>query len=61
VVRTSDEAGMIYALSHPEYGEDMGRVVKDLNKRFEWIWNHDLEGDVRLADKELAVGKAGKR
>lgn len=51
VVKTSQEAGQVYSFTHPETGEDMDKIVKNLNERFLWIWEHDLEGDLKKADQ----------
>ncbi|CAK7202856.1 hypothetical protein SEUCBS139899_005583 [Sporothrix eucalyptigena] len=47
IVRTSQELGAIYACQDPHYGEDMGKIVKNLNERFLWIWEHDLGADMK--------------
>ncbi|KIM96210.1 hypothetical protein OIDMADRAFT_132800 [Oidiodendron maius Zn] len=46
VVRTSQEAGLIYTYQDPVIGSDIHKVAENLNKRFLWIWEHDLEADV---------------
>ncbi|KAH8895614.1 mannitol 1-phosphate dehydrogenase [Thozetella sp. PMI_491] len=53
VVRTSQEAGQVYSFTHPETGEDMAKIAENLNQRFLWIWEHDLEGDIKKATEEL--------
>jgi salicylate hydroxylase len=53
VVRTSQEAGDLYSFSHPEIGTDMDKIVENFQQRFLWIWEHDLEGDVRLAEQHF--------
>lgn len=50
-VDTSVECGRLYNLQHPQHGDDLGRIVDDLNCRFDWLWDHDLEGDVRWAER----------
>ncbi len=37
--------------SRPE--EDMNKITANLNERFLWIWEHDLEGDIKKATEEL--------
>ena len=49
-VDTSVECGLLYNLSHLEAGDDMQKTVDNLNWRFGWLWNHDLDGD---ADKAV--------
>lgn len=50
-VLTSDKCGALYDLMDPILGEDIVGVVKHLNGRFEWIWRHDLEGDVQSVER----------
>jgi salicylate hydroxylase len=45
-VDTSVECGQLYNLSHPNAGDDMQKTVDNLNGRFDWLWNHDLDADV---------------
>ncbi|KAF2655377.1 FAD/NAD(P)-binding domain-containing protein [Lophiostoma macrostomum CBS 122681] len=66
-VLTTQECGELYNLRRPamdvdmdrdgdEEGEgdgDMVKVLQNLNTRFEWIWEHDLEGDVRAVEKRF--------
>jgi salicylate hydroxylase len=54
VVSTSTETGLLYNFIHPEAGSDMSKIVDNLNQRFLWIWEHDLEADVRKAKEQLA-------
>jgi salicylate hydroxylase len=51
IVRTSNEAGHLYTLTHPECGEDITKVVKNANQRFQWIWTHDLAADLTKAEE----------
>lgn len=53
IVRTSDEAGRLFTFSHPDYGDDMDKIVENANQRFLWIWTHDLEADVIKAEEEF--------
>ncbi|RFU30413.1 hypothetical protein B7463_g5920, partial [Scytalidium lignicola] len=56
VVQTSQEAGQLYTFTHPEYSDNMERIVENFSQRFLWIWKHDLEGDAKKAEsmfKEL--------
>ncbi|KAF2015831.1 FAD/NAD(P)-binding domain-containing protein [Aaosphaeria arxii CBS 175.79] len=50
-VLTSEECGNIYILKGQGVGDDMSKVLENLNSRFEWIWLHDLEGDVRKVEE----------
>ena len=51
IVRTSNEAGHLYTLTHSECGEDIRKVVANANHRFQWIWTHDLEADLKKAEE----------
>lgn len=53
IVRTSDEAGRLFTFSDPEYGDDIAKIVENANKRFLWIWTHDLEADLKRAQSEF--------
>lgn len=55
IVRTSNEAGHLYTLTHPECGEDMTKVVENANRRFQWIWTHDLEADLKKAEEAFTA------
>ncbi|OCL05670.1 FAD/NAD(P)-binding domain-containing protein [Glonium stellatum] len=55
VVQTSIEAGEIFSFSHPEIGNDMKKIVENCNRRFEWIWEHDLEADVKEAEEQFRI------
>lgn len=60
VVKTSQEAGLIYTYQDPEIGSDIHKVADNLNQRFLWIWEHNLDADVKSAiDRfhELTDGK----
>jgi hypothetical protein len=54
LVHTSAECGVVYVLGDPECGDDRQKVVENLNKRWLWIWEHDLEADVKKAQQEFA-------
>lgn len=53
IVLTSDETGTMYTLSHPEYGDDIERLIEACNNRFLWIWAHDLKADLKEAENRL--------
>lgn len=50
-VDTSVGCGLLYNLQHPQHGDDLGMIVDDLNRRFGWLWDHDLDGDVRWVER----------
>ncbi|KAI9734081.1 MAG: hypothetical protein M1818_007019 [Claussenomyces sp. TS43310] len=53
ICRTSQEAGLIYAFRDPKIGSDMNSMMQNLRQRFLWIWEHDLEADVRKAEEDF--------
>lgn len=53
VVATSLECGKVYALMSDETGEDREKIVANLTERWEWIWTHDLAGDIKKAEAEF--------
>jgi salicylate hydroxylase len=55
IVQTSFECGQIYALDHPDFQDNLGRIATHLNRRFLWIWEHDLEADIKRADVMFAM------
>ena len=59
IVRTSNEAGHLYTLTHAECGEDITKVVTNANQRFQWIWTHDLEADIKRAEEQFAALQNG--
>jgi salicylate hydroxylase len=50
IVRTSNEAGHLYTLTHQVCGEDIKKVVENANRRFQWIWTHDLGAELKKAE-----------
>ena len=53
VVRTSNEAGIIYDFCDPKIGADMEALEQNLKSRFDWIWKEDLEGTIEKAEQML--------
>ncbi|KAK6948126.1 hypothetical protein Daesc_009890 [Daldinia eschscholtzii] len=53
VVLTSAEAGLIYTWRAPGIGDDMYKIVENANKRLHWIWQHDLEADIKTAEADF--------
>lgn len=47
VAKTSQEAGQLYSFTHPEVGDNMEKIVQNFRQRLLWIWEHDLENDMR--------------
>lgn len=50
-VKHARDAGLLYDLQLPGYEDDWDIVVKELESRYQWIWDHDLEADVKQAEK----------
>ena len=55
VQRTSREAGDLYEFRSEEAGADRAALKHLLETRFNWIWNHDLDGDVQQARTLMAA------
>lgn len=53
IVRTSDETGRLYTMTHPDCADDLAKIIDNLSKRFQWIWTHDLRADLARADERL--------
>ena len=73
LVKTSREAGTLYYLSLDGVGADLDKVKRNVDTRHTWIWEEDLEGEVRearelmkadsmasLASQEQARAEAGR-
>ncbi|KAF7197304.1 6-methylsalicylic acid decarboxylase atA [Pseudocercospora fuligena] len=50
VVQTSQEAGEMYSWNLPGIGNDMQKIVDNANDRLHWIWQHDIQQDVKRAE-----------
>jgi salicylate hydroxylase len=63
-VQTTHCCGEIYNFFDPIVGVDIVRIVENMNSRFAWIWEHDLDADVSRAERRLddliSVRKAGR-
>lgn len=53
IVRTSDDAGRLYTLTHQECSDSIWKVADNANGRFDWIWDHDLKEDLRKAEQDF--------
>ena len=51
LVVTSRQAGNLWELEVPEYGDDLSKYVNDMDNRLRWIWNEDLQAEVAEAKK----------
>ncbi len=54
LVQTSADCGVGYVLGDPICRDDRLKVVENLNKRWLWIWEHDLEADVKRAEQDFS-------
>ncbi|RUR45122.1 salicylate 1-monooxygenase [Vreelandella populi] len=52
VQRTSHEAGDVYEYAGENIGNDESKLIKNLETRFDWLWNHDPHDDV-IAARQL--------
>ncbi|CUA72773.1 hypothetical protein RSOLAG22IIIB_05032 [Rhizoctonia solani] len=53
VVETSFEAGEIYEFAPKSIGPDFAQLQRELESRYEWIWEHDHEEDFAQARREM--------
>lgn len=53
VVEDSRETGQLYDLEHPEFGTNKERIKETLLVRMDWVWNHDLREELRVATDKL--------
>ena len=53
VVETSHEAGELYGFEGPQ-GENIEKIKEDLQTRYRWIWEEDLEKELDLAKVHLS-------
>lgn len=55
VQRTSREAGELYELRDPVTAADETLLGQTLAERFAWLWEHDLQGDLRRAREAMVA------
>jgi salicylate hydroxylase len=55
LVSTSHEAGMLYEFELEGVGDDAGKIAENLKHRMRWIWEEDLEQEVKDAKGFLAA------
>ncbi|KAK3615416.1 hypothetical protein LTR56_026603 [Elasticomyces elasticus] len=48
-VKVANESGWLYDLQAPGIGDDWDKVEQTLATKQQWIWEHDLEADVKEA------------
>jgi len=52
LVKTSQEAGELYELQLDGVMDDIEKVIEDLEQRYDWIWEVDLDAEL---DKAKAI------
>lgn len=52
LVKTSREAGELYELQLDGVMDDIEKVIEDLEQRYDWIWEVDLDAEL---DKAKAI------
>lgn len=53
LVEDSRETGQLYDLEHPDFGTDKKKIRETLLTRMEWVWEHDIEEELRDAKEKL--------
>ena len=53
VQRTSKQSGDIYELRDEKFNYCDHRLGEHLSHRFDWLWNYNIDDDIRLARKNL--------
>ncbi|EMC99630.1 hypothetical protein BAUCODRAFT_343349 [Baudoinia panamericana UAMH 10762] len=53
-VKMAYEGGLLYDLQLPGYMDDWDKVKELLSTKQHWIWNHDLEADIREVERIFA-------
>ncbi|KAK8929420.1 hypothetical protein H634G_03821 [Metarhizium anisopliae BRIP 53293] len=53
IVRTSNDTGLLYTMTHPQCADDVTKIVASARGRFQWIWTHDLQADLAKATEDL--------
>ncbi|SFU81679.1 salicylate 1-monooxygenase [Halomonas korlensis] len=59
VQRTSHEAGDVYEFAGTGIGDDETKLIENLETRYDWLWNHNLQDDVLAAKKRLGREQDG--
>ncbi len=57
LVTASKEAGEIYEFE--ALGDDVERITENLQQRYEWIWDEDLDAQLEKAQAFLKEAKRG--
>lgn len=55
VVTTSREAALLYEFQDDELGGDLEKIRQRLQTRYNWIWDEDLERQLRDAQKIMGI------
>lgn len=48
--RKGREAGLVYEFENEQIGTDFDALRKNLETRFAWIWDEDLEAELKEAE-----------
>jgi salicylate hydroxylase len=51
LVKTSREAGMLWEFEGEGVGDDLENLELNATQRMDWIWDHEIAGDLTLAMK----------
>ena len=58
LVTTSHAAGMVYEFQGETTGDDVQKIDQNLSCRYNWIWEEDLEGELRQASSLLEQSRS---
>ena len=50
-VKAARESGLLYDLQLPGYMDDWDKIAEKLATKQNWIWDHDLLGDIKQAER----------
>ncbi|GAA5881245.1 hypothetical protein JCM1840_000638 [Sporobolomyces johnsonii] len=56
VQTTSHEAGMLYEFLDPQAGSDLDKIKANLETRMKWIWEFDIEAEIKRMLQLLETG-----
>nr|GFD54924.1 hypothetical protein [Tanacetum cinerariifolium] len=51
LVKTSKEAGMLWDFEGEGVGDDLEALERNATTRMGWIWDHDIDLDLQVAQK----------
>lgn len=56
VVATSRDTAKIYEFEDEKLGTDLDMIKRNLEMRYNWIWNEDLPQQLRKAQDIMGIG-----